>query len=31
MGSSVTKLMVYLVVAGSAQTHEVIIGMSPAF
>lgn len=28
--SSVTKLVVYLVVAGSAQTHEVVIGVSAA-
>lgn len=29
--SSVTKLVVYLVVAGSAQTHEVIVSMSATF
>ena len=28
--SSITHLMMYFVVAGSAQTHEVIIGVSAA-
>lgn len=31
LGSAVTKLMVYLVMAGSAQTHEIVICMPTAF